>query len=63
MNSQIFKNLILWLVIFVAIIALYQFINTPKKEYVELNYSEFLSYVKSDQVKNVEFNENKISHR
>lgn len=61
MNTQIFKNLILWLVIFVAIIALYQFINTPKNEFVKLNYSEFLSYVKTDKIKSVDFNENNIS--
>lgn len=61
MNTQIFKNLILWLVIFVAIIALYQFINTPKKEFIELDYSEFLTYVKTDKVKSVEFNDKQIS--
>lgn len=61
MNTQIFKNLVLWLVIFVAIIALYQFINTPKKEFIELDYSEFLSYVKTDKVKSVDFNDNNIS--
>jgi len=59
-NSQIFKNLILWLVIFVAIIALYQFINTPRKEFVELPYSEFLTYVKNDKIKSLEISDNKI---
>lgn len=61
MNSQIFKNLILWLVIFVAIIALYQFINTPKTTYKDIAYSELLELVQRGQVKDLEFNENKIT--
>ena len=61
MNNQIFKNLILWLVIFVAIIALYQFINTPKTNYEEIPYSKLLVLVQNGQVKNLEFNENRIT--
>ena len=60
MNSQILKNLVLWLVIFVAIIALYQFINTPKTTYKDISYSEFLSLVDDNKVNNIEFNENNI---
>lgn len=61
MNSQIFKNLILWLAIFVAIIALYQFVNTPRQDFIDVSYSEFLSYVQHDQVKSVEFSDNNIT--
>lgn len=60
MNSQILKNLVLWLVIFVAIIALYQFINTPRTTYKDMSYSEFLTLVDDNKVNNIEFNEKNI---
>ncbi len=55
MNSQLFKNLVLWLVIFVAIIALYQLVNTPRTGYEEIPYSEFLISVETGEVKDVVF--------
>ncbi|MGI9534533.1 MAG: ATP-dependent metallopeptidase FtsH/Yme1/Tma family protein, partial [Thermodesulfobacteriota bacterium] len=61
MNSQILKNLVLWLVIFVAIIALYQFINAPRTTYKEISYSEFLTLVDQNNVSDIEFNENNIT--
>ncbi|MEE9194045.1 MAG: ATP-dependent zinc metalloprotease FtsH [Thermodesulfobacteriota bacterium] len=60
MNNQILKNLVLWLVIFVAIIALYQFINTPRATFMDISYSEFLTLVDNNRVNNIEFNENSI---
>jgi cell division protease FtsH len=53
-SSQLFKNLILWLVIFVAIIALYQLIHTPRNNYLEIPYSEFLSSVDRGEIKDIE---------
>jgi cell division protease FtsH len=50
----LFKNLILWLVIFVAIIALYQLIHTPRNNYLEIPYSEFLSSVDRGEIKDIE---------
>jgi len=55
LNSQLFKNLVLWLVIFVAIIALYQLVHTPRESYEEIPYSEFLSSLDSGDVKELEF--------
>ncbi|MGQ0792984.1 MAG: ATP-dependent zinc metalloprotease FtsH [Deltaproteobacteria bacterium] len=55
MSSQLFKNLILWVVIFVAIIALYQLIQTPKTGSVEIPYSEFILSLKNGEIKEVEF--------
>lgn len=55
MNSQLFKNLVLWLVIFVAIIALYQFVHTPKVGYEEIPYSEFLSSLDRGDIEELEF--------
>jgi len=45
----------LWLVIFVAIIALYQLVHTPRESYEEIPYSEFLSSLDSGDVKELEF--------
>ena len=61
MNSNILKNLALWLVVFVIIIALYQFINTPRATYKEIAYSEFLTLVEQNDVNNIEFSENNIT--
>ncbi|MGB3364873.1 MAG: ATP-dependent zinc metalloprotease FtsH [Thermodesulfobacteriota bacterium] len=55
MNSQLFKNLVLWLVIFVAIIALYQLVQTPRTGYEEIPYSEFLANLDSGDIKDLEF--------
>jgi len=54
-NSQLFKNLVLWLVIFVAIIALYQLVHTPRSNFQEIPYSEFLTNVDKGEVKDLEF--------
>jgi cell division protease FtsH len=54
-NSQLFKNLVLWLVIFVAIIALYQLVHTPRSNFQEIPYSEFLANVEKGEVKDLEF--------
>ena len=55
MNSQLFKNLVLWLVIFVAIIALYQLVHTPRSNFQEIPYSDFLANVDKGEVKDLEF--------
>ena len=60
MTNNIFKNLMLWLVIFIAIFAVYQFINTPRTNFSEISYSEFLNYIEEDNIKNIEFGENLI---
>jgi len=59
-NSQLFKNLILWLVIFVAIIALYQLVHTPRSNYIEIPYSEFIKNVDKGDIKDVEFRDDEI---
>ncbi len=60
MSSQLFKNLILWLVIFVAIIALYQLIHTPQSNYKEITYSEFLKSLENGEIEKLEFNGEEI---
>ncbi len=61
MNSQLFKNLVLWLVIFVAIIALYQLVHTPRVGYKEIPYSEFLANLDSGEIKDLEFKGEEIN--
>jgi cell division protease FtsH len=60
-NSQLFKNLVLWLVIFVAIIALYQLVHTPRVGYKEIPYSEFLANLDSGEIKDLEFKGEEIN--
>jgi len=60
LNSQLFKNLVLWLVIFVAIIALYQLVHTPRTGYEEIPYSEFLANLDSGDIKDIEFSGDEI---
>jgi len=59
-NSQILKNLALWLVIFIVIVALYQFVNTPRSIHKEISYSRFLTLVEQNDVSDIEFSENSI---
>jgi cell division protease FtsH len=59
-SSQLFKNLILWLVIFVAIIALYQLIHTPQSNYKEITYSEFLKSLEKGEIEKLEFKREEI---
>ncbi|GJM15197.1 MAG: ATP-dependent zinc metalloprotease FtsH [Thermodesulfobacteriota bacterium] len=61
MNSQLFKNLVLWLVIFVAIIALYQLVHTPRTGVEEIPYSEFLANLESGDIKDIEFKGEEIT--
>ena len=61
MNSQLFKNLVLWLVIFVAIIALYQLVQTPRTGTEEIPYSEFLVSIENGDIKDLEFKGEQIT--
>ena len=47
--------MVLWLVIFVAIIALYQLVHTPRTNVQEIPYSDFLASVEKGEVKDLEF--------
>lgn len=47
--------MVLWLVIFVAIIALYQLVHTPRTNVQEIPYSDFLASVDKGEVKDLEF--------
>lgn len=60
-NNQLFKNILLWLVIFVGIIALYQFVQTPRTQVKEIQFSEFMSYIKSGEITGVEFSEFEVT--
>jgi cell division protease FtsH len=61
MNNQLFKNVLLWLVIFVGIIALYQFVQTPRASIKEIQFSEFVGYIKNGEIHEVEFSEFEVT--
>jgi len=52
-NNQLFKNILLWLVIFVGIIALYQFVQTPRASIKEIQFSEFVGFIKNGEIHEV----------
>ncbi len=60
-NNQLFKNILLWLVIFVGIIALYQFIQTPRSAAKEIQFSEFVNHIKNAEIHEVEFSEFEVT--
>jgi cell division protease FtsH len=59
--NQIYKNLALWLVIFLMIFMLFQIIKKPDTASRTVSYSEFISYVESGNVTNVEIKGNNIT--
>ena len=61
MNNQLFKNILLWLVIFVGIIALYQFVQTPRATIKEIQFSEFVNHIKNKEIQEVEFSEFEVT--
>ncbi|TDJ05037.1 MAG: ATP-dependent metallopeptidase FtsH/Yme1/Tma family protein [Deltaproteobacteria bacterium] len=56
-NNQLFKNILLWLVIFVGIIALYQFVQTPRASIKDIQFSELVGFIKNGEIHEVEFSE------
>ena len=60
MPVNIFKNLLLWVAIFVGVFAVYQFMNTSANVYSEVSYSKFLEHLDNDRLAKVEFGENTI---
>ena len=60
MSANIFRNLVLWVAIFVGVFAVYQFMNTSANVYSEISYSKFLEHLDNDRLARVEFGENII---
>ena len=61
MNNAFIKNLFVWFIIFASLMGAYQILSEGKKEYSDLNYSEFLNVVESGQVLRVEIKGNEIT--
>jgi len=64
MNGQVkgsFKTLIVWLIIGVVIIAVFNFISIPQKAEKEIIFSEFLIKLQSEQIEEVLIKDNTIS--
>ncbi len=62
MGGQLFKNLILWLVIFVTVVALWQFVKSlsPQITYDKIGYSDFLARLERGEIKEVAFKGDEI---
>ncbi len=58
--SDMTKNLILWMVIAVVLMAVFNNFGTPEQQAQEINYSAFLSDVRAGRVDNVEIDGQKI---
>lgn len=59
-NNQLFRNILLWLVIFIGIMALYQFIHIPRSIFKDISFSEFLDSVEKGEITNIKFKEFEI---
>src|SRR3972149_4463041 len=59
-GGQLFKNLILWLVIFVTVVALWQFFDARLKKDPSIAYSDFLAKLERGEIKEVEFKGDEI---
>ncbi|WP_462137410.1 ATP-dependent zinc metalloprotease FtsH [Candidatus Mycalebacterium sp.] len=53
MKSSIFRNIFLWLVIFVGLVAFYQFKSPAVSKPLEISYSQFLSHLEDKKVDEV----------
>ena len=61
MNSGIYKNLALWLVIALMMVLVFNLFNTNTQTNQKVTYTEFLDSVTKEQVKKVTIKENKIT--
>ena len=61
MNSGIYKNLALWLVIALMMVLVFNLFNTNTQTNQKLSYTEFLNSVADKEVKKVTIKENKIT--
>ncbi len=60
MSGNIFRNLVLWIAVFVGVFAVYQFMNTSATVYPEISYSAFLDHLDNYRIASVELGEDKI---
>ena len=61
MNNQFIRNLFVWFVIFASLLGAYQLLSEGKKEYSDIQYSQFLGIIESGQVLEIEIRGNEIS--
>jgi len=59
--NDLAKNIILWIVIAIVLLTVFQSFGTGSRQAPAVAYSEFLDWVNTGQVDNVEFDDNKIT--
>ncbi len=52
--SSLYKNLVFWAIIIVAMVILFNLFNKPRQTALERNYSDFITAVESNRVQDVE---------
>ena len=53
MKSSVFRNVFIWLLIFVGLVAFYQFRDSAGEKPLEISYGNFLSYLEDEKIKEV----------
>jgi len=61
MNSLFIRNLFVWFIIFASLMGAYQLLSREKKASTDIQYSQFLGIVESEQVLQVEIRGNEIT--
>ena len=56
MKSSIFRNIFIWLLIFVGLVAFYQFKDSTIEKPLQIPYGTFLSYLEDGRIKEVKIN-------
>lgn len=53
MKSSVFRNIFIWLLIFVGLVAFYQFKDSAGEKPLQISYGNFLSYLEDGKIKEV----------
>ncbi|MGI9559066.1 MAG: ATP-dependent zinc metalloprotease FtsH [Thermodesulfobacteriota bacterium] len=53
MKGSIFRNIFIWLLIFVGLVAFYQFKDSAKEKPLDVSYSDFLTHLEKGKVREV----------
>jgi cell division protease FtsH len=62
-KTSMFRNIFIWLFIFMSVVIVFKLIDTPPKAEKELVFSDFLAKVNAGEVEEVTIKENNISGR
>ena len=61
--SSLYKNLVFWAIIIIAMVLLFKLFNKPRQTTLERNYSDFITAVENNRVQEVETQGRNITWR